>query len=157
MPDTAPTPDLLRANRILDAYRLSWLANFFTGPVYKRIEAEIGMTRPEFIVVFCVAHGPGLSAMDICRMTGRPKNSVSRAIKVLVAGGQIERAPSPTDQRAMRLSLTPAGKRVFEKAVPWFEVREREMFAPLTAGERATLSKLLEKLVLRGGRWAKPY
>ena len=117
----------------------------------------MGLNRPEIVVLFCIAHVPDMTSMDICRATGRPKNSISRAIIALADRRLIVRTPDPADQRAMRLGLTASGKRAFDKLIPAFEAREAEMFAPLSASERASLARLLEKLVLRTDGWAEPY
>jgi len=42
---------ILDRNPIRLAYRLSWLANFYSGPIYRRLEMERGLTRPEVIVM----------------------------------------------------------------------------------------------------------
>lgn len=145
-------------NRLIRlGYRISYLANFYTGPLYRRLEAEHGLTRPEFITMFCLAHCPGLTAQDISRMTGRPKNSLSRAVNRLLARGLLTRRPSPADPRHALLELAPDGRALFDALMPLFREREAAMLAPLDAADLAQLEALLEKLVHRTDGWAAPY
>lgn len=145
---------ILDRNRIRLAYRISWLANFYSGPIYRRLEMERGLTRPEVIVMVCLAHAPGIAAADICAATGRPKNSISRAVARLLRDGRIARRADPEDGRATILALTAEGHALYEALLPEFQAREASMLAPLNAAERAELDRLLGKLVHRDDDWA---
>lgn len=148
---------ILDRNEIRLAYRISWLANFYSGPIYRKLERRPGLTRPEFIVLFCLAHAPGISAADICAATGRPKNSISRAVNRLLGDGRIRRRADPDDGRAVILDLTEDGRGLYERLIPEFRAREAAMLAPLTEAERADLDRLLGKLVHRADRWAQVF
>lgn len=152
--EAAAALGILDAPTITPGYRLSWLANFFSGPIYRDLEAEPGITRPEFIVIFCLAHAPGVSAAAICRATGRPKNSVSRAIARLLAAGRVRRRADAADRRAGLLELTDEGRALYDALIPRFRERERAMLAPLSAEEQAEFDRLLGKLVHRDDDWA---
>lgn len=146
--------EILENNPIPFGYRISYLANFFTGSVYRDVTSRLGVARSEFVVVFCVRVLGELSAQDICDITGRPKNSISRAVNAMVDGGYITRRVDPTDARRAVLALTRAGAALYEAAMPLFVERESAMLAPLSAAERRTLDALLAKLVLRDDDWA---
>lgn len=152
--EAAAALGILDAPTIGAAYRVSWLANFFSGPIYRDLEVEPGISRPEFIVIFCLAHAPGVSAAAICRATGRPKNSVSRAIARLLAAGRVRRRTDAADRRAGLLELTAEGRALYEALIPRFRAREAAMLAPLSDDERGELDRLLGKLVHRGDDWA---
>lgn len=154
---TAVALGILDRTGIRLAYRLSWLANFYSGPIYRRLEMQLGLTRPEFIVVFCLAHAPGISAADICAATGRPKNSISRAVARLLRDRRIARRADPEDGRATILDLTVAGRSLYDSLLPEFRRREASMLAPLSEAERAELDRLLGKLVHRDDGWAEVF
>ncbi|MBV9076520.1 MAG: winged helix-turn-helix transcriptional regulator [Methylobacteriaceae bacterium] len=155
-PYPAP-PSVLEANEVLTAYRLSWVANFLSGPIYKEIEARHGLSRPEFIVLFNCHHRPGSTARDICLATGRPKNSISRAVLVLARDGRLVQQPNPEDARQKRLVLTAAGEALYAAVIPLFKQREREMLSVLTDEERTSFEVLLAKLALRSDGWAEVF
>jgi DNA-binding MarR family transcriptional regulator len=146
---------MLRDRTIPFAYRISFLANFFTGSVYGQVKARHGVVRSEFVVVYCLRLAGELSAQQICEITGRPKNSVSRAVNAMLDRGYIARDPDPTDARRGLLKLTRRGRELFDAAIPLFREREAAMLAPLTARESETLDRLLAKLVLRDDAWAE--
>jgi len=169
MPRSNKKPALVRGERnpkpmaILDsdaariAARLSWLANFFSGPLYRQLELTVGLSRPEFSVLHCLAQCPNVTAQDICLMTGQAKNTLSRAIRRLLQDGRIVRTEDASDSRALLLTLTDSGLALHAELIKYFVQRQREMLRPLTARERTELDRLLGKLVMREDDWAQRY
>ncbi|MEO0389869.1 MAG: MarR family transcriptional regulator, partial [Pseudomonadota bacterium] len=100
---------MLDDTELRHAWRLNFVANFFTGPVYRHLAERFDITRPEFVILYCLKHVPGLVAQDICRVTGQPKNSISRAVSDLLRKGYVARDTDPSDKRAKPLSLTEPG------------------------------------------------
>lgn len=138
-------------------YRISWLANFFREPIFKHVGSEYGLTQAEFLVIFCLAHMPGVNSVDICRVTGRPRNSISRAVIELQRKRYIARDTDADDRRRGLLRLTALGQRIYEAIIPLFQARQDAMISVLSPDERATLDTLLTKLVDRNDDWAKVY
>lgn len=155
-PEAKPDPAriILDQTAIRIGYRVSYLANFYSGPIYRDLEAAEDLTRPDFIVMFCLAHCGSLTAQDISNMTGRPKNSLSRAVHRLVARGLITRVAAPQDPRQAQLGLSATGHQTLERIMPPFTRREADMLSPLTAAERREFDRLLGKLVHRSDGWA---
>ena len=89
---------ILRNNPIPVAYRLNYVANFFVGPLVKHMEETHKMTRPEWIVLFCLNQQAGLNAQQISNVTGRHKTSISTAVRQL----QTEEADRPQHRRQGR-------------------------------------------------------
>jgi MarR family transcriptional regulator, temperature-dependent positive regulator of motility len=145
---------ILETSPIPFAYRISYLANFFTGSVYRQVQSQHGVARSEFVLVFCLRLLGELSAQQVCEITGRPKNSVSRAVNAMLERGYVARDTDPADARRGLLKLTRRGRELFDAAIPLFHEREAAMLAPLNARERETLDRLLAKLVLRDDPWA---
>lgn len=150
-----PARVILDQTCIRIGYRISFLANFFSGPIYRELEASDDLTRPDFIVMFCLAHCGSLTAQDISNMTGRPKNSLSRAVHKLVARGLITRVAARHDPRQAQLDLAEAGRVALERILPRFTQRETEMLRPLTPEEQQEFDRLLGKLVHRDDDWTK--
>jgi DNA-binding MarR family transcriptional regulator len=148
---------ILDRNPILDAYLLNYLANFYVGPLLKLVDARQGLTRPEWIVVFCLSQHEGLNAQQIGDVTGRPKSSISHAIKLLERKKLLRRIADPADGRRQVLQLTVAGRTAYDDLVGFFVEREREMLDCLTGAERRSLRKLMLKLVSHMDRWAQSY
>jgi len=138
------------------SWQLNFVANFFVGPVYREIGERFGMSRPEFVILFCLAQRPGLMARDICLVTGLPKNSISRAVSQLLARALIRRSENGEDRRAKALNLTQAGGDLLAQVTPIFAARQAAMRAALTADERATFDRLFQKIVYAMPDWVVP-
>ncbi|MFI9331326.1 MarR family winged helix-turn-helix transcriptional regulator [Kitasatospora sp. NPDC052868] len=89
--------------------------------------------------------GP-VAASDLGAKTLLSRSQVSRVADSLQARGLVERAPSPTDARSVRITLTPAG---------------REAFAAADATRRAALAEAFDDrlddqdIAALEGIWAK--
>ena len=149
-------------NRIQDlvpipfAFRISLLANLFTGSVYREVAARHGIARSEYLIIFCLKMLGELTAQDIVEITGRPKNSISRAVTAMVARGFVSRRTDPENARRAPLLLTRSGEAVYEATIPVFRQFEAAMLSVLDAEERDTLDRLLDKLARRGDAWERP-
>lgn len=135
-------------NEIPDTYRISFLANSIIVPVYDGIKRDVGLNRGEYLLLFCLAHFPELTAQDVANMTGRPRNSISRGVHRMVNRGYITRRPDAEDGRQAWLQITAEGRALHKKLVKRFKAREDEVLKELTAPQRAQFDKLLRKLVL---------
>lgn len=143
-------PDVAR-----DAYRISLVGNFFNGPVYVTIQKHYGLLRDEINTLFCLAHCPDLIQTDICLVMGRPKNSVSRSIARLVQRDLISVRDDPGDGRKGVLSLRPGGRELYEKTRRLFVEREEQILASLTKSDRASLDRLLTKIMKSHENWSE--
>ncbi len=142
-----------QVNPIPFVYRINLLANLYTGAVYRQVAAQHGVARSEFVVVFCLSNLGELTAQDIVDITGRPKNSISRAVNAMLQRGFVERRVDPANARRAPLTLTRAGQRLYAEAIPVFQAREEAMLSALTARERDQLDRLLQKLAARDDGW----
>jgi DNA-binding MarR family transcriptional regulator len=150
-------PVLLSDNHIPYGYRIGYLSNYWSGPIYSILEARHGIRRPKFATLFCLAHIGRMSATEIGLLTGIPKNSLSRAVNELLKEGRIRRDVDASDNRRAVLSLTASGRRLFRRMLPLFEARQAKMLSVLTDGEAQALDRILTKLVQREDDWAEVY
>lgn len=147
---------MLRGNALTLAWRLNYIANFYTVPFYLALEQRIGISRPEYVILFCTAQHPGVTAQEIVAATGRPKNSISVAVAKLERKRLVARRPSAVDSRRMELRVTRAGVAMFRRIVPLLAARERRMLEPLSAPKRAQFNALLMKVAQSVPGWANP-
>ena len=115
------------------------------------------MTRPEWIVLFCLTRRSGLSAQQISDVTGRPKTSISAAVKQLQSKRLLSRTVDINDGRRRVLQITDAGRRIYSTILEGFVLREAQMVACLSKCERSTFLHLLNKMIDNSAQWAKPY
>lgn len=148
---------ILKKNPIPTAYRLNYVANFYVGPLIKSMEEKHSMTRAEWIVLFCLHQQTGLSAQQISNVTGRPKTSISTAVRQLQKKNFIVRNTDIKDGRRQVLRATAAGQKVYSAILSEFVPREANMLACLNRGERRTLMVILDKMIANSASWATPY
>lgn len=149
--------EILEESDVRFGYRIAVLANWYRGPGYKRIEKEFGLTESECSALFCIGHSDHMSATDVCAITGRPKNSMSRAINLLLSKHFLEREIDANDARKKLLRLTEKGRKLYLEIVPIFQESERNILMPLTPSELSDLDKFLSKMIHHITSVAKPY
>jgi DNA-binding MarR family transcriptional regulator len=130
------------------AARFNYLALRYNQPLYGWVSERFGLARIEFVVIYSLALQDGVTASEIASSTAFPKNTLSRAVNRLIRIGLVLRRTGMIDRRQQFLSLTPAGRTIFDEALPRFVALEEEMLAPLSLVERETLSALMAKVVL---------
>lgn len=138
---------MFERNEVPDTFRISFLANSLVLPIYEEIKREYDLSRGEYLLLFCLSNVAELTAQDVADMTGRPRNSISRAVHRMLRDGYLTRSPDPDDGRQALLRITPAGRAMHKSIVSKFEQRERALLAILSSDERQVLDHLLTKLV----------
>jgi len=148
---------VLENNPLPIAYRLNYLANFYVEPLVKNIERTFDLSRPEWIILFCLNQRPDLNAQQISNVTGRPKTSISAAVRQLQGKKLLVRSVDVRDGRRRVLQVTEAGQKIYAAVLASFVARETDMMVCLNRGERRAFLDLLNKLIDNSGSWATPY
>ncbi|SCK39169.1 DNA-binding transcriptional regulator, MarR family [Variovorax sp. HW608] len=145
----APRSDRLDT-RVLETFvgynaRRAWLV---VTQVFAERMAAYGLKQADFSVLSLLAHNPGATSRQLCATLDiLPPNLVS-LIAAMDSRGLIERRPHPHDGRAIGLHLTPAGEELIREAERTVTQLEADASARLTARERETLIRLLQKIYL---------
>ena len=145
---------LLEQNPILDLWRISFIANFYNESFYKMVEESEGISRSEFLVLFCLNSRHGITAREICLATGRPRNSVSRAVARLRKLSLLTYSISEDDKRRKILQETEQGRSLLNRALPKAIDRMNKLMEPLDEEETSELNRLLTKLISNVPNWA---
>lgn len=125
------------------------LANRITRSYHGGVEAQLGLTLPEWRVLLSIARTPGISAAGITAYWAMEKMAVNRAILRLSRDGRIVRSRNPDDARSYRLELTPAGRTLYEAALPVANKRYQDLMSTLPATERRAWIAAMKKLISR--------
>ena len=133
--------------------RLTVLSSRYMAPVTALLERDHGLTRDDVTVTICLSITNATSAQEIVRYTGRPKNSVSRAVSVLEERGFLRRRTDASDRRSSTLALTVRGDRLFDRIAACFRERDRLMLAPLSPRERRDFNRLLDRIATPSAHW----
>lgn len=123
--------------------RRAWLV---VSEVFAERMAPYGLKQVDFSVLSLLAHNPGATSRQLCATLAiLPPNLVS-LIAAMDSRGLIERRPHPHDGRAIGLHLTAAGEALVRDAERTVMELELETSARLSARERETLIRLLQKI-----------
>lgn len=136
-----------------DMWRLTLWANCYCEPIFAEMAQTFDVGRDEFNVLSCLASYGSMLAKHVCEVTGRPKNSISRAVNSLVARKLIKRKTNANDRRESLLILNDSGRRLYEKVLPVAVDRQTLMLQILSDEERALLDRILDKLMSVRHEW----
>ncbi|HEU4959706.1 MAG TPA: MarR family transcriptional regulator [Sphingomonas sp.] len=129
-------------------YRLSIASNRVSGAIATAYQALFGLRIPEWRVIAVLGEGGEMTQQAIGRVTQMDKVTVSRAAIALVDRGLARRSPNTDDQRSHHLSLTKAGRTLYDEVTPMAVAIDHQIFAGFSAEELASLRGMLERLEL---------
>lgn len=107
-----------------------------------------GLTQSQFGVIETLGHLGGMTMCEISRKMLVSGGNMTVVVDNLEKQGLVERVRSKEDRRAIRISLTPAGKQVFERIFPEHAAYVTRLASALSSKEQQTLAALLKKLGL---------
>lgn len=103
--------------------------------------------RPvDFSVLSLITHNSGISSRQLCSALNILPPNLVGMINVLEKRALILRKPHPSDGRVVGLHLTSVGSKLMKDAELTAKELEDEVASKLTANERKTLMRLLQKI-----------
>ena len=84
--------------------------------LYKPVLEPMGLTHPQYLVMLALWEETPLTVSEVGRRVSLEPGTLSPLLKRLEAGGLVTRARDPRDERALAVSLTPAGARLRKRA-----------------------------------------
>lgn len=100
----------------------------------------------DFSVLSLISRNPGITSRQLCSTLGVLPPNLVAIIGALEKRELIARQPHPNDRRATGLHLSPGGTALVTEAEATAAELEEEATARLTAAERKTLMRLLQKI-----------
>jgi DNA-binding MarR family transcriptional regulator len=111
--------------------------------------AEFDLRPAEFSVLSLIRHNPGITSRQLCAALNILPPNLVVILKQFEKRGLIARKPHPTDGRAIGLSLTDKGDTLVAAAEEVSASSDLSATQSLTAAERKTLTRLLQKIYLQ--------
>lgn len=99
-----------RLGPVMDFMRALWALDHAFQSASKRMEARLGVTAPQRIVVRIVGRFPRISAGEVAEILHVHPSTLTGVLKRLEARGVIARSPDPQDGRRALLALTARGR-----------------------------------------------
>lgn len=143
--------------------RLLWGLNHALEASSKRMDAAIGVTGPQRLVIRIVGRFPGISAGRLARLMHVHPSTLTGILSRLVTRGMIRRDPDPTDARRALFGLTAKGRELDALRAGTVEARVRATLtrfpnARVLAAQAvlAALTEVLAEPVVRAREPAPP-
>ncbi|MNV24034.1 acetyltransferase [compost metagenome] len=105
------------------------------------LDSEFSLT--EVRILYELAHRQGLTSTDLCQELGLNAGYVSRVIAGFEKKGLVGKSRSPDDARAIQLSITAQGRKVFE---PLNQASRKEVGAMLSKMSEPQQAQLLDAM-----------
>ncbi|WP_437538540.1 MarR family winged helix-turn-helix transcriptional regulator [Sorangium sp. So ce726] len=105
-----PSEKSSRLGEVLDFMKLLWAVDHGLQSTSKRMEAKMGVTGPQRLVIRIVGRYPGISAGQLAEIMQLHPSTLTGVLKRLQERGIIERRVDPKDGRRALLGLTARGR-----------------------------------------------
>src|SRR5712675_2046566 len=114
---------------------------------FSRLAKEIGTRPGRFATLTLIGRNPGISQTALSRANGRDKSSLTPVLNDLARRGLIRRQRTRADQRAYRLSLTPAGQSLLAQLVRCARSHERNLDRIIGARAQKSFVRILKRII----------
>ncbi|MBL9201092.1 MAG: MarR family transcriptional regulator [Opitutaceae bacterium] len=123
----------------------------------QRLFRPHGLTAAQFNVLNLLADQPaGLSQREIGDVLVVDRSNVTGLLDRMGAAGWVRRRDDPADRRVYRVTLTPAGRRLWARVEPRYRAVAGQVAGGLTAAARAQCLGALRHMEQAAGRWTLP-
>lgn len=111
-----------------------------------RVLQEFGLTLPQYNVMTILLHNDELPTHGVAARLVEETPGITRLMNTLIAKKYIRRRSSTDDRRQQLCSLTNAGRRVVEAAIPRFSEMQASVISDLSEKETSQLVALLRRV-----------
>lgn len=134
--------------------RLLWAVDHALSSASKRMDATLGVTGPQRLVIRIVGRFPGISAGDVASLMHVHPSTLTGVLSRLERRGTLKRKVDPADGRRALFSLTQRGRALDALRSGTVEAKVRAALARIPEGKVASAKEVLDVLAaaLGGGR-----
>ena len=137
----------MRVIRDLISYRLHVVANLISRGAELRYRRQFGVSLWEWrTIAHLGAEREPLSLNQLARFAGIHKSQMSRVVTGLTERKLVLRAPDAADARGVRLTLSKAGRKLYQDLIGAATERDELFRRVLTRDETEAFDKVLGKL-----------
>lgn len=130
-------------------YRIAVLAERVSEAISQVYRDRYNLSRAEWRVLAALGCNDQMAAKEIGPYSTLEKMQVSRAVARLEQDALIERVEDSADARAKIISLTPAGRALYQRIAPLARAREAYLLDALEPAERELLKTAMDRLLER--------
>ena len=93
---------------------------------YEQELRPAGVRGPQFTLLQALKRAPGISQKQLAELLGMDSTTLTRTLALLRRRGWLRSEPG-ADRRALRLGLTRAGEKEYERALPYWQAAQKRL------------------------------
>ena len=128
-------------------YRLHQLHKLTDADSQSVYPEQTGLSMSDGRCLTTIGTFEPLSVKELAEKSNLNKAQASRGAQALVDQGLVRKEDRPDDGRGVVLTLTPAGRKVFKRAMDMVNQRNEQIFCCLSDKEQASLSAMFDRLI----------
>ena len=109
--------------------------------------APLDLKAADYLVLLTLANGNVDTASSICSVLAHDPGAMTRKIDALEGRGLVRRVRSEEDRRAIKLELTPEGRKLYPKALAEAVGLANDFLQGFSKAEVKTLEGLLKRIL----------
>jgi DNA-binding MarR family transcriptional regulator len=110
--------------------------------------APLDLKAADYLVLLTLANGEVFTASSVCSVLAHDPGAMTRKIDALEQRGLLRRVRSAEDRRAIKLELTPEGKKLYPKALTAAVGLANDFLEGFTKAEVKSLEGLLKRILV---------
>jgi DNA-binding MarR family transcriptional regulator len=122
-----------------------WISNKLSASASQLYAPKFGIGLTDWRVLAFIEVHPWSTAAQGCASMGLDKAAVSRSVGILLREGYIK--SRPCGLRKIEYATTPTGKTLYKRMAEIALAREEALLTGISAAERETLIRLLQRLL----------
>lgn len=130
----------------LVSYRLQLVGNLMSRSAAMHYRRRFDVSLWEWRTIALLGARPDQTLNELAKVVDLDKGLASRVISALAERGLVQRRTDEQDARAVRLSLSPAGGKLYKQLIKAAAARNDAFLKALTPEEWAVLDRALVKL-----------
>ena len=146
LPVRAALPPL---GEVVDFMRLIWRLDHALQRTSKRMQASLGVTGPQRLVMRIVGRFPGIPAGQLAEILHVHPSTLTGVLKRLERRGLVARRRDPRDQRRALIALTAEGRRLEAESEGTVECAVRGALEELSEARIRHTAEVLRDLAAR--------
>lgn len=127
-------------------YRISRLHSKLNAQASRILSASVGLTLNQWRMIAFIGGAEKITASELINYTAMDKGMVSRNVKSLIEAGLVLSAPHKVDHRIHVLSLSSAGKDIFDTALPVMRRRQTHLKKDISEDDLANFLRVMDVL-----------
>lgn len=134
------------------SYRIVRVHQALNAQAIAVLDSVAGITLTQWRLIAMIGSGTATTARDVARKAMIDPAMISRTTKALEEMGLLTTSRPDSDRRVVEMTLTPRGREIFNRTLPYMQARQSALLDTLEPEEQDFIFGILDKLELAARR-----